>query len=201
MNEKPRAIGPGLVSGVLSRGRSVLGYDRGLALAPVEPVIDAEPDGLDPLVGIDPHQSVMTPGLIERLVPEVVVIEFGEDRPIRRNRIFDAAADGPPASILRRLKAVGRTEILIDKRPLFPNPSAAAPDVQHRPRKPAGEPQTPGDARQPVGVHLDRLTYRDSSPGAQSVVRADKIRASEIPLNAQHPIARELIIAADLAAE
>ena len=56
MNEKPRAIGPGLVSGVLSRQRSVLGYDRGLALAPVEPVIDAEPDGLDPLVGIDVQQ-------------------------------------------------------------------------------------------------------------------------------------------------
>src|SRR5712691_10548476 len=185
--KKPRAMARGSLLDNF-RGRSVLGYDRGLALAPVEPVIDAQPDGLDPLLGIEGQVAGL--GAIQScyaLRAEIVVIEFSEYRPVRRNRIFEAAADGPAGSSLRELEggAKGLAEILIEKRPSLANLGAAAPDVEQGSGEPAGEANACGDARQPVRPHVEAGSLGTTSTTLEIKGVAGHARTREIALNAQ----------------
>src|SRR6266566_7700833 len=142
---------------------------------------------------------------------EVIVIEFGENRPIRRDGIFDAAPNGPPASSLRRREFGVVVEIFRHLEvPLLADPGAAAPHVEQRAGEPAGETQASGDARNPVRANmrvggfagaLEHGGRKRVRPERQPGSVAGNARTGEIALDADDEIARELVIAADLAAE
>src|SRR5437773_10156359 len=86
---------------------------------------------------------------------EVIMIEFSENRPIRRDGIFDAAPDGPPASCLRTGEVGDSVELFghLEVPPLA-DPGAAAPDVEQRAGEPPCEPEASRDARKPVRAHM-----------------------------------------------
>ena len=88
-SKKPRAMARGSLLGNCFGG-SIAGHDRRLS-EQVEPVVHAQLDGLDPLPRVDIQEAGGRTGYrCYSLGAEIVMIEFGKDRPIRGDGVFEA---------------------------------------------------------------------------------------------------------------
>src|SRR5215467_1853530 len=188
--------------------KSVARCDRS---RPVEPVVQAELDDVESLRDVE-SDGVADSGdadvicRYEALGPKIVVSVFGERCPTRRERPcpFETAAYRPPRPGLRSL-AERLAEQCVAHVPAVVHPGSAALHVdksvieeertviQHKA-------EAPGHARDPINLDVvEVVPVPINQDGVQRVdVLAVNVGTRKGALDADHPVAGELVVAADL---
>src|SRR5438067_305337 len=138
-SKKPRADARGFLSGGQAQPSE----------RTEQPVVDADPDGIDTELCTAEDYSIVRVEWSNVLAAEVIMHVFREDRPFRREgeRHLDPPADGPPVRA-----ALGEYVLIrLDPEPIsLVSPSPTALDVEQDHRIPAVPAQPAGDACETV---------------------------------------------------
>lgn len=130
-----------------------------------------------------------------RPMVELIKVVLDKRCPGRRpERPLKTATDCPSRSGLRKL--VRKIKRRVMKIPLIVDPCNASLHVGQRLIVKERRAQVSGDAAKPVTPKGERVEFIERIVGS-----AVKVRAGKIPLKTDNPVARELVIAADLATE